>query len=160
MVEEARGAIDARAVWTPAERVDHLAVLWFVAEAEGVPTRLMRAAISKERLMESEWYREIFGDGEASGRAAGEASGRAAGRAAGKAEGNAEGKAEAILAVLAARSIPVSATIRARILGCSDTATLDAWVRRAAVASTAAAVVRAKAPARPAAGPARHAQKT
>lgn len=86
--------------------------------------------------MESELYREIFGDGKA------------------------QGKAEDILAVLAARGIPVSDTIRARILGCADTATLDVWVRRAAVASTAAAVVRAKALARPAAGPARHAQKT
>jgi hypothetical protein len=128
-------AIEARAAWTLGERADHLAVLQFVAEAEGVPVRLMRAAISKERLMESELYREIFGDGEAAGEA--------------------KGKAESILAVLAARGIPVSDAVRARILGCNDVATLDAWIRRAVVASTAAAVVRTKAPARIAAGSAR-----
>lgn len=62
----------------------------------------------------------------------------------GEAEGKAEGKAEDILTVLLARGIPVSETIRARILGCSDLDTLDAWLRRAAVASTAAAVVRSR----------------
>jgi len=129
VIERARDAIEQRSQWTAAERVDHLAVLWFVAEAEGVPGRLMRAAISKERLMESELYREIFGEGEAKG----------------EAKGKAEGKAQSVLAVLDARGIPVSATIRARILGCQDPATLDVWVRRAAVTSTAAAVVRAKA---------------
>jgi hypothetical protein len=135
VIEDVRDAIDARTTWTSAERADHLAVLWFVAEAEGVPGRFMRAAAFRERIMESELYREIFNDGEA------------------------KGKAKSILAVLAARGIPVSDTIRARILDCNDGATLDAWVRRAAVASTAAAVVRAKAPARPAAGSARHAHK-
>ncbi len=56
-----RDAIDARAALTSRERADHLAVLWFVAEAEGVPGKLMRAVLSKERLMESELYREISG---------------------------------------------------------------------------------------------------
>ena len=134
--ERARDAIGARTGWTQAERADHLAVLWFVAEAEGVPGRLMRAVVAKERLMESELYKEIFGDGLAAGEAKGEAKGKAM------------GKAEGILAVLAARGIPVSDTVRGRILSCSDVPTLDAWIRRAAVASTGAAVVRAKAPAR------------
>lgn len=60
----------------------------------------------------------------------------------GQAEGKATGKAEGILAVLAAREIPVSDVIRGRILSCTDIDTLDIWIRRAAVASTAAAVVR------------------
>ena len=76
-------------------------MLWFVAEAEGVPGKLMRAVLWKERLRESAMYREIFGDGEA------------------------RGKAEAILAVLAARGIAVSETLRARILACTEVATLD-----------------------------------
>jgi hypothetical protein len=63
----------------------------------------------------------------------------------GEAKGEAKGRAEGILAVLAARGIPVSDAIRARILGCTDIETLDAWIRRAAVASTAAAVVRSRA---------------
>ena len=135
VIAKVRDAIEARPTWTEAERADHLAVLWFVAEAEGVPGRLMQAVVSKERLMESELYREIFGDGDV------------------------KGKAESIVAVLAARGIPVSDTVRARILGCTDVTTLDVWIRRAAVASTAAAVVRARAPARSAAGAARDAQK-
>jgi hypothetical protein len=138
-IEQVAHAIEARDAWTSGERADHLAVLQFVAEAEGVPVRLMRAVIAKERLMESELYKEIFGDGEAAGEA--------------------RGKAESIVAVLAARGVPVSDAVRARILGCSDVATLDVWIRRAAVVSTAAAVVRAKAPARVAAGAAGQAQK-
>ncbi len=135
VIARAWGAIDARTAWTSAERADHLAVLWFVAEAEGVPGTLMRAVLSKERLVESELYREIFGDGEA------------------------KGKAESILTFLAARGIPVSDAVRARVLGCHDMATLDAWIRRAAVASTAASVVRAKAtPRTGASGAARHAK--
>lgn len=64
------------------------------------------------------------------------------GKVKGKAEGKAEGQALSILAVLEARGLPVSATIRERVLGCADVATLDMWIRRAAVAPTAAAVVR------------------
>ncbi len=39
----------------------------------------------------------------------------------------------------------MSDAVRARILACRDIPTLDVWVQRAAVAATAAAVVRAKA---------------
>ena len=132
-VTETRGdAIEERAEWTSEERADHLAVLWFVAEAEGVPARLMRAYLSEERLMESELYQSIFSKGEARG----------------EIKGQARGKAESILAVLSARGVPVSDTLRERILSCTDLATLDAWIQRAAVASTAAGVVRAKAPLR------------
>ena len=131
VIRRTRDAITARTKWTGAERADHLAVLWFVSEAEGVPGKLMRTVFSEERLMESELYRSIFGKGEARGKA--------------------EGKAEAVLAVLAARGIAVSDLLRDRVLHCTDVATLDVWIRRAATASTASAVVRARAPARAAA---------
>jgi hypothetical protein len=68
--------------------------------------------------------------------------------AAGLAAGEAKGKAHDILAVLAARGVSVSDTIRARILGCTDIPTLDVWIQRAAVASTAASVVRSTTPPR------------
>ena len=68
----------------------------------------------------------------------------------GAAEGKAEGKAEAVLTVLAARGIPVSDAIRAQIAACTSSETLDRWLRRAAVASTAAAVVRPPPAKRPA----------
>jgi hypothetical protein len=75
-------------------------------------------------------------------------------------KGEAEGKAEGILAVLVARGIPVSDAIRERVLGCTDIETLDAWIQRAAVVSTAAAVVRSRTPPRPLARrPVRRARK-
>jgi hypothetical protein len=133
VIAKARDAIEARAGWTATQRADRLAVLWFVAEAEGVAGQLMREYLTKERLMESELYREIFGEG--------------------RAEGEAKGEAKSILAVLAARGIAVSDAIRDRVLECTDIPTLDVWVQRAAVASTAAAVVRAKTPPRASAAP-------
>ena len=61
----------------------------------------------------------------------------------GKAEGNAEGEARAVLTVLAARGIDVPEKARARILACADLAQLDAWLARAATASSASDVVSA-----------------
>lgn len=47
------------------------------------------------------------------------------------------GVAEAILKVLAARSLPVSATQREQSLGCPDSERLDLWLGRAPLASSA-----------------------
>jgi hypothetical protein len=55
----------------------------------------------------------------------------------GKAEGEATALARAILALLAARGVPVSAEARARIEACKDVATLDRWVVLAATARSA-----------------------
>jgi hypothetical protein len=55
----------------------------------------------------------------------------------GHAKGVAEGKAEAVLAVLAARQLAVSARQRTRVLACKDTEQLDAWLLRAMTASSA-----------------------
>lgn len=124
-IETTRAAIDGNAAWTHSQRADHLAVLRFVAEAEGCPGKLMDTIISEARLMtESALYLRILSRGETNGKT--------------------EAKAESVLAVLDARGISVSDTVRARVLGCTDLATLDLWIRRAAVASTAAAVVRAR----------------
>jgi hypothetical protein len=66
-------------------------------------------------------------------------------RAEGKAEGLAEGataaKAAAILALLAARGVPVSREARAHIEACKDAATLDQWIARAATAASAEEVI-------------------
>ncbi len=64
------------------------------------------------------------------------AEGKAKGKAEGKAEGEAKGKAEAILAVLAARGIALSAEARARVEACTDLAALDRWIVRAAVGAS------------------------
>ena len=53
-VQAVRDAIEARAELSPVQRADHLAVLWFIAEAENVAVDLLRAYIQKERLMQSE----------------------------------------------------------------------------------------------------------
>ena len=66
------------------------------------------------------------------------AEGKAEGHAEGKAEGQAEGKASAVIGVLEARGIALTADERARILACNDLALLDTWVRRAVSVSRAA----------------------
>ncbi|MEZ4404901.1 MAG: Uma2 family endonuclease [Polyangiales bacterium] len=48
----------------------------------------------------------------------------------------ARGRAEALLVLLSARGLAVTDEARERVLACSNLATLDAWVRNAAAAST------------------------
>ncbi|MBI3944323.1 MAG: Rpn family recombination-promoting nuclease/putative transposase [Armatimonadetes bacterium] len=55
----------------------------------------------------------------------------------------ARGKAAAILMFLAARGIAVDAGTQAQVTACTDAATLDRWIARAAAASSAAEVVAA-----------------
>ncbi|MBI4703980.1 MAG: Uma2 family endonuclease [Deltaproteobacteria bacterium] len=57
-------------------------------------------------------------------------------RAQSEAKGHAEAKATAVLAVLAARGIELADQLRARVLSFSDSATLDRWLARAAVATS------------------------
>ena len=64
------------------------------------------------------------------------AQGEARGKAEGKAEGKAQGKAEALLAVVAARGLPITAAARAQVLACTDVALLDRWIARAVVATS------------------------
>lgn len=108
-------AIEARVAWSSAERADHLAVLWFVAEAEDVPAKLMQSYLSEGRLMESELYKSIFEKGEAKGEARGEAKGRA------------EAYAEVLVRLLIHRLGMVDPVVRERIRAVSDVETLKAW---------------------------------
>ena len=50
---------------------------------------------------------------------------------------DAKGKAEAILTVLEARGMEVTASLRERVLTCTEGATLDTWLVRAVSATTA-----------------------
>jgi hypothetical protein len=54
----------------------------------------------------------------------------------GEARGEARGEAHALLTVLEARGVEVPDGARAHILGCTNVALLDAWVARAATATT------------------------
>ncbi|MBO0831411.1 MAG: hypothetical protein J2P29_05520 [Actinobacteria bacterium] len=56
----------------------------------------------------------------------------------GLAEGKAEGEANAIMLVLQARGLPVTAEQEARITGCTDLDQLNRWVARAVVVETTA----------------------
>ncbi|MBI2390264.1 MAG: hypothetical protein HYV09_11805 [Deltaproteobacteria bacterium] len=58
----------------------------------------------------------------------------------GRAEGHAEGMAEALLEILSARGIEVDAAVAERVRSCTDRSRLDAWIRRAAVATRLADV--------------------
>jgi hypothetical protein len=64
-----------------------------------------------------------------------------------------EGQAQAVLAVLQARGVRVTAPERARVLGCDDPATLDAWIAAAATATSVAEVLAPAPRRRPAAAP-------
>ncbi len=65
----------------------------------------------------------------------GEARGKARGEARGEARGMAQGEANALLRVLERRSITVPDEARSRILACTSTAQLDAWLDRALTAT-------------------------
>lgn len=56
--------------------------------------------------------------------------------AVGKAEGKAEGEAQAVLAVLEARGLAVTAEQRERITACTDLAVLEGWIRHAVTAGS------------------------
>jgi hypothetical protein len=119
VVAKAGGAIEARTAWSPAERADHLAVLWFVAEAEKVPAELLRVYFSEGKLMESELYKSIFEKGETKG----------------KAEGKAETYAELLVQFLGHRMGFVDPPVRERIGATSNVETLKAWLNEAMVAA-------------------------
>ena len=70
----------------------------------------------------------------------------AKGRAEGETAGFAKGKAAAVLAILAARNLHVSAEIRARIEACEEPATLDRWIAQAMKAMSAEEVLASSSP--------------
>jgi predicted transposase/invertase (TIGR01784 family) len=65
----------------------------------------------------------------------------AEGKIEGEIEGKVDGKIESILAFLAARGLPVSHQVRARIEACKDALTLDRWIVRAATAASAEEII-------------------
>lgn len=92
---------------------------------DGALRKYLEERIMEHREYKSELFQGIYDKGEATGEA--------------------KGKAESILLVLSARGILISDALQQKILACTSVDTLDLWLRRAAVASTAAAVVRAEA---------------
>ncbi len=148
-VHAARDAIVARTDLSAAQKADHVAVLWFVAEAEDVAVRALKVYIREEDLMQSVLYQEIFAKGELKG----ELKGKLEGKREGKREGELKARTSSLLELLELRGIPVSDAIRAEIEACHDLPTLEHWFRRAAKLKTAAAVIRSR-PAAPPSTPA------
>jgi predicted transposase YdaD len=72
-VKTARDAITSEHDQNSIRQADHLAVLWFVAEAEDVPTQIVKSYIREAQLMESALYKSIFAQGESRGESRGEA---------------------------------------------------------------------------------------
>jgi predicted transposase YdaD len=86
-------------------------VLWFVAEAEGVPVQAMMVYLSEEKLMESVLYKSIFEKGEARGRA----------------EGRLEVLSSMLVRTLTHRLGALDPATRERIRAVTDADTLQAW---------------------------------
>lgn len=84
-----------------------------------------------------EWEAATWG----AGKAEGWMEGKDEGKAEGKVEGAVEATAAAVLKVLKARGLAVSAAERTRILRCRDLDRLDRWLGRAALAASTAEVV-------------------
>jgi hypothetical protein len=131
VVKRARDAIEGRTDLSPAEQADHLAVLWFMAEAEHVPVQVMRAYISEERLMASTLYQSALEKGET------------------------RSKAETIIRILTHRMGSADPAVRERIRALSDAETLTVWYEEALQAVDAEGARRLaekieKAPLRPA----------
>jgi predicted transposase YdaD len=122
-VRAANNAIVARTDLTPGRQADHLVVLWFVAEAEDVPVRLMKEYITREKLMASTLYQSIFKDGEAQGRADGETRGRA--------DGEAAHCAKTIVRILTRRVGELDPGVVARIRAVKSLDTLEVWLNEA-----------------------------
>jgi hypothetical protein len=111
-VHEAMNAIEGRAELSHGQRTDHLAVLWFVAEAEDVPVWIMRAYLTEERLMESTLFQRAIEKGEA------------------------KAQAEVLIQILTRRLVTrrlvtLDAAVRERIHATSDRELLSVWVNQA-----------------------------
>jgi Uma2 family endonuclease len=129
----------------PGDRLEAPGILKNPVPAEVLYDREAAFEHTLQNLLERHGYPsldDVRAEGEARGRAEGEARGRvegeAHGRAEGEAAGEARGRAEALLAVLEARALPVTAAERARITGCTNLAELERWVRRAVTARATA----------------------
>jgi hypothetical protein len=99
------------------------------------------------------WERKTLDRGRREGKAEGRAEGEAKGKAKGMARGEAKGKAEAVLAVLAARGLVVTAAQRKQVLACTDKAVLATWLRAAVTVPSAKELLTGRAPSRRRAAP-------
>jgi hypothetical protein len=91
----------------PSTEADYLAVLYFIAEREGLPLQMLARYIPRRKMMESQLYKEIFQEGEDRGKA--------------------EGKAESLLRFFLRRFDYINEALSRRVLLETRTELLDLW---------------------------------
>lgn len=148
-----RGRVQARAArelleMGEREPLKDATVQLLIAWQQSLPLPEEQSEEEREQRMNWEqvyqrWEKKV----KAQARIEGKIEGKVEGKAEGLAEGEAKGKAEAVLAFLESRGLPVTAAERKTVLACTDDAQLDAWIRAAATAPSAEAVL-AQRPAR------------
>ena len=118
--------------------------LLYIVSAVILGSETARRIFHVESIIQDPNVQELIREWEDKGRAEGRTEGRAEGRTEGRAEGRTEGRAEGradearslLLKVMAARSLPVTPDVRARIDREPDLARLESWLE-AAVTATA-----------------------
>jgi predicted transposase/invertase (TIGR01784 family) len=105
-----------------------------MGQARTILEELMREPSAQEAARQRELGLFCYHHSLRLAREEGHTEGRAEGKVEGRAEGKVEGRAEAILCVLAARGLVLSAAHARRIRKCRDLAQLDAWLAAAATA--------------------------
>jgi len=121
VVARTGAAIEGRSELDSSHVADRLAVLWFMADAEKVPLDVLWTVISKEKLMESALYRELFQDAEIRGEARGEA----------------QRTADTILRILTHRLGMVPPRVKQVVQGPIEPLVLEGWYHAALMAITA-----------------------
>jgi hypothetical protein len=100
-----------------------------------------KASMNPDKIPETPAARNTRLFLEAQGRKRGRLEGRAEGRAEGLTQGEVKGKQDALLALLKARGLSISAEQRAGLRSCADPAKLTQWIVRAATAASASDVL-------------------
>jgi hypothetical protein len=128
----------------------HLLTAWRQSLPKSILTNFEQETAMNWRRVYEKWEQKTFMkfklEGKAEGIAKGIAKGKAEGKLEGKLEGKAEGKAEAIVIMLEARGLSLTATQRKQVLQCRDAAQLDAWLRTASTTSDVKALLALPAP--------------
>jgi hypothetical protein len=125
----------------PRDRQSTMQLLYIVSAAI-LGSETARRIFHVESIMQDPNVQDLIREWEDKGRAKGLAEGRNEGRNEGRVEGRAEEARSLLLKVLAARSLPVSPDVRARIDGEPDLARLESWLETAVIAATIGDVFR------------------
>ncbi len=114
-VQKVTAAILERQDISSAVLADHLTVLRFIAEAEGLPIQFLLELIPRDKMIESPLYQSILQEGRADGETKGEA------------KGEAKRQAKALLRVLLRRFDYTDESLSTRVMAETRMPLLEAW---------------------------------